>query len=472
MHLSPLQRHTLAVATLLALTGCNLKLATAPTSTAVAGKTKLTQDQALAKMKSSGKVTLSFKGLSSRKVMATSDDVASVTLKLTGTGGFSATKTLQRKDMLATLVTTTFENVPAGKVSLEVKAFDASHNPLGSGLEDSEVKAGQTAQINLAVKLSDLATGSVNANISFEDATYAQNDLTGIWVLGIGDEPPAGPVIACSAPTQWTVSQTGNDLYAVTNGHNPPEHPTHPNVDYVEIVQGKVKNGAFQLEGEVTYYGPDGRQVGDIEKVKYEVSYNANTGHITGLRNGQKGWAAPFLYDDYCFGTPGPSATPFYGPTPGPYGSDYPYPSATPTYSYGSADPNNWGPTPGPYGTANPDSVSTTFAGLSDDQLVNRIFALYDNNYDGALDFAISSDSNESFRYEARRIMGPDGMITQAVSWSIDALLNAADSTHDHRVSRDELTKFVKANDSDNDGKPDPSFLEMYNETVFSINVY
>lgn len=463
----------LTVAALVA-SGCMIPLSsgTPPTT---ASKTRLTQAQGLAKLKASGKVQFSFKGLADRQTLATTADIDGVAIRLTTTGGvYGEVKQLDRQALLAPTVTVNFENVPAGEVTMEVRAFDRTGSVIGRGEQAAVVKAGQTSQIHLAVKLDALTTGSgsVAGTITFEPATYLDQNLTGQWVLGLGAEPPAGPVIGCAQPNVWTVRHDGDELYAITSGHNDARHPLHPNRDYVEIVQGKVQAGRFKLVGEVTYYAPNGRQVGGTERVDYDVAYQADSGHLAGTRNGQAGWAAPFMTDTACGDglvsnqtpTPMPTGTPmpWTGPTPGPSASApwwtspgvaIPGPSATPAY-------------------ANP------YEGLTTSAYVGLIFDYYDRDHDGVLRYEAETPSDTAYDDETYRFVAVtthDALgraFTHATEYSIAYLLAEVDVPRDRRVNRDEFSRFVERFDANRDGLPDADYHARYGEATVGVQVY
>jgi hypothetical protein len=467
------------------LAGCQFGVPGGIPGTAV-GTKKLTPQEGLARLKNSGKVQLSFKGLAARQVMATSDDIDTVTVELAKPNGeHGQRKSLTRKELLAPAVTVNFDGVPAGETRMRVMAFDRTGRELGHGEEHTQVKPGQTSKVSLAVRLDALPSGSVSADITFEETAYESENLTGQWVLGLGAEPPVGPVIGCNMPNLWTVHQNGKEIYATTSGRNGADHPLHPNVDYLEIVQGTFHNRKLKLKGDVTYYDFSGQRVGAEERVRYEVDYNPETGHIVGLRNDQQGWAAPYMTEETCYGSPVPGYTPWPSPSVSPTPTWVPSGGWTPLPP--SATPTPWSSFgPGGGGTPPPVRASDMFRGLSAKRFVAMVFELYDNDLDGRIDYTyfngdedtvkypyLNELANEMYRYESvdtRDSMGYAHRYT--TGYTIISLLRGADPEADHRVTMADVEALLAREGFTGDQQPDDGFHNMYGETVVSVDRY
>lgn len=120
-----------------------------------------------------GQVEITFQGLAKYHTLATTDDIAGVRLTLRSAikaTPFSQTITLNRSQLALPVVRTTFDGVPAGKVTLEVNVFDSDATMIGSGLADASVKARNLTRIPLNVKLlPGLENGSAEAVVTFQN---------------------------------------------------------------------------------------------------------------------------------------------------------------------------------------------------------------------------------------------------------------------------------------------------------------
>ena len=108
-------------------------------------------------------------------------------------------------------------------------------------------------------------------------------DLTGSWATGDSNEPAAGPIVlrpSCAYnPAVWIIQQEGSSLKAWTF----PE----------SFNQGIVRNGpglarVTPATGTISGYDVS---IADGD-VRFELTFDATTGHLRGTRNGKPFWAA------------------------------------------------------------------------------------------------------------------------------------------------------------------------------------
>jgi hypothetical protein len=125
------------------------------------------------------------------------------------------------------------------------------------------------------VSASPIATPSVAVSAS---------DLSGSWVFGSTDEPPAGPVLGCYPFKLWNLQQTGT---AVTGDV---QACIGPCAAYTEGTRGTNAQGRLTLTG-TEKPSPDASPA----PVTYDLTFQPGSGHLTGTRNGAPFWAAPFV---------------------------------------------------------------------------------------------------------------------------------------------------------------------------------
>jgi hypothetical protein len=155
---------TVPVAALL-LTGCNVTLPGA----IVKPGTKVVSTKA-----ATGNVRLSFAGLGSAyKVLATKNDVYSVTITLNNDrGGKPQTRELGFKELHKEGAYVDFKDVPAGYVWMDVTAFDKAKKQIGFGNNGANVAVGKTTQLHVSVQLeAEVGNGKVEGVITFEETT-------------------------------------------------------------------------------------------------------------------------------------------------------------------------------------------------------------------------------------------------------------------------------------------------------------
>lgn len=109
------------------------------------------------------------------------------------------------------------------------------------------------------------------------------DNLTGAWVFGSDNEPPAGPVVACYPFKIWNLAQTGEQLKGSVLAC------VGPCMAFTEEVQGTNHSGQVQLTGEAAE-SPSAAHT----PVTYDLHFDATSRHLVGTRNGQPFWAAPF----------------------------------------------------------------------------------------------------------------------------------------------------------------------------------
>jgi hypothetical protein len=108
--------------------------------------------------------------------------------------------------------------------------------------------------------------------------------VSGSWVFGDANEPPAGPVVACNPFRLWNLTQDG------TNVKGSVLACIGPCAAFTEEVTGTNVDGLLQLSGEAAE-SPSAQHV----PVRYTLRFDAASQHLVGTRNGQPFWAAPFI---------------------------------------------------------------------------------------------------------------------------------------------------------------------------------
>jgi hypothetical protein len=114
-------------------------------------------------------------------------------------------------------------------------------------------------------------------------------NLSGNWIFGSANEPARGPVSTCNPFQLWQLSQNNSTLSGNV------ESCLGPCAAFTEKVSGTNQNGQVQLSGE-------GKTSFDASPtpVNYQLVFNAQTQHLTGTRNGQPFWAAPYVTPPSC----------------------------------------------------------------------------------------------------------------------------------------------------------------------------
>lgn len=123
--------------------------------------------------------------------------------------------------------------------------------------------------------------------------------LAGTWRLGVGDEPPPGPVTdgetCISRPEFHALSQDGPTLRAIWS----PRYQMRgipPREQLREELAGQVCGSEVTLTGwrwaQQLMPGPTPEDP-QREAVEWRLSYDAASGHLRGTRNGEPGWGAP-----------------------------------------------------------------------------------------------------------------------------------------------------------------------------------
>ncbi|WP_437516851.1 hypothetical protein [Sorangium sp. So ce1099] len=131
------------------------------------------------------------------------------------------------------------------------------------------------------------ATGGCGHRPSSSSAAEA-DALTGLWSYREGPEPPPGPIDHCSVGNHLKLRQTGE---ALTGEEAICAGPCYPGF----TLQGTIKGRRVHLEG--TTAPVDQSSEKTVHRV-YELSWNPDTQHLTGTRDGRPFWAARFMPDE------------------------------------------------------------------------------------------------------------------------------------------------------------------------------
>jgi hypothetical protein len=157
------------VAALAVLAGCGTSGAPvgAPVST-----TNATTNLGLAAASTqAGRVEIHVQGLGGYHVAATVSQVTTLHVTLTG-GGLAAplSKDLSTASLAAGKGTVTFDNIPAGAFSIEIKALDAAGASLGTSVGTTTVTGGQTAVVAVSLQLNATHVTSSNGAVAIDVA--------------------------------------------------------------------------------------------------------------------------------------------------------------------------------------------------------------------------------------------------------------------------------------------------------------
>lgn len=136
------------------------------------------------------------------------------------------------------------------------------------------------------------------------------DNLSGKWIFGSRNEPPAGPVAACSQDQVMSILDQGGTVagaIALCGSSG---------CDKEENFSGSNNNGQVVLQGAFI-----GNMGSDTTAVDYTLTFNPKTQHLVGTRSGQPFWAAPWVVPrSGCAASPTPAAS--IGPTGGAGGTE------------------------------------------------------------------------------------------------------------------------------------------------------
>jgi hypothetical protein len=118
--------------------------------------------------------------------------------------------------------------------------------------------------------------------------TVTAENLSGNWVFGSRNEPPAGPVATCVPGQVLAISDQSGD---VSGGVSVCAGPC----DKVETIVGTNTKGRLIMQGE---FG--GNLSEKPTDVGYDLTYNPATRHLVGTREGVAFWAAPLYTPKDC----------------------------------------------------------------------------------------------------------------------------------------------------------------------------
>jgi hypothetical protein len=118
--------------------------------------------------------------------------------------------------------------------------------------------------------------------------TVTAENLSGNWVFGSRNEPPAGPIATCAPGQVLAISDQSGD---VSGGVSVCAGPC----EKVETLVGTNAKGRLILQGEFK-----GNLGGKPTDVGYDLTYNPTTRHLVGKREGVDFWAAPLYTPKDC----------------------------------------------------------------------------------------------------------------------------------------------------------------------------
>jgi hypothetical protein len=108
-------------------------------------------------------------------------------------------------------------------------------------------------------------------------------NLSGAWVFGESNEPPAGPVYACTAGQLLSINDQGG---ALSGGVSICGGPCMLR----ETFTGRNTKGVATFDGEF-----QGNLAPVAETVSYTLTFDPKTQHLVGTRSGRPFWAAPLV---------------------------------------------------------------------------------------------------------------------------------------------------------------------------------
>lgn len=148
--------------------------------------------------------------------------------------------------------------------------------------------------LGLAACSEELPGGTGPAGAGAVTSPIHVGDLTGSWVIGSSREPAPGPVATCEPTQTLRLYQEGETLHGdvtICSG----------DCRTLEAFEGVNRDGSVQLDGR-----HQGNQMDQSEEVAYRLTWNPETQHLVGTRNGEPFWAAPWVQRAGC-PTPRPS---------------------------------------------------------------------------------------------------------------------------------------------------------------------
>lgn len=109
------------------------------------------------------------------------------------------------------------------------------------------------------------------------------DNMSGQWVFGERNEPPAGPVVACQAGQIMNVNHQNGELSGGVSRCAGP-------CTLIETFTGESASGIITLTGQFK-----GNMDDAPTRVTYTLRYDPATQHLVGTRSGVKFWAAPLV---------------------------------------------------------------------------------------------------------------------------------------------------------------------------------
>lgn len=234
---------TALVAAMIVLAGCGQ--AASPTAAPAAAKRAAAAAQALELpvAADAGRVEIRVQGLAARKLMATTADVASLKVTLSG-GPLAAptTKTVTAAQLSGGKGTVAFDAIPNGTVNVAIEALDAGGAKVGEKATTAAVTGGQTAVVAVALKLVDTHVTSTDGNLALD--LEVQDGAVVVDPIASPSPRPSSPVLS-PAPSP-TPAPTA--AFAVSG-----ELERTWFADGTVKVKGKIKNtGGATSDAEVT----------------------------------------------------------------------------------------------------------------------------------------------------------------------------------------------------------------------------
>ncbi len=146
-----------------------------------------------------------------RRLLATIADVDRITITLSG-NGVSHTETIPKAAIVNGMTSFTFTGLPAGTLTVTIKALDAAGAVIGRDIQQATVTAGQTTTVTSTVPLTPTvptpqvivgssggsggsggSTGSLTTNVTLrDDIPVITPTVLGVYAPGMVTTPPAG----------------------------------------------------------------------------------------------------------------------------------------------------------------------------------------------------------------------------------------------------------------------------------------
>lgn len=232
---------TVLVAAMLILAGCGQ--AASPVAAPAKRTTTAAQALELPVAAEAGRVEIRVQGLAARKLMATTADVASLKVTLSG-GPLAAptTKTVTAAQLSGGKGTVAFDAIPNGTVDVAIEALDGGGAKVGEKATTAAVTGGQTAVVAVALKLIDTHVTDTNGNLAL-DLEVQDGDVV-VDPIASPSPRPSSPVLS-PAPSP---TPTPTAAFAVSG-----ELERTWYADGTIKVKGKVENtGGATSDAEVT----------------------------------------------------------------------------------------------------------------------------------------------------------------------------------------------------------------------------